>query len=33
MVFDEFPIETLFPGVILILISGFVIIWRENRKS
>jgi drug/metabolite transporter (DMT)-like permease len=33
MVFDEFPISTLFPGVILILISGFVIIWRENRKT
>ena len=33
IVFDEFPIDTLFPGVILILISGFVIIWRENRKS
>ena len=33
IVFDEFPVDTLFPGVILILISGFVIIWRENRKS
>ena len=33
IVFDEFPIDTLFPGVFLILISGFVIIWRENRKS
>ena len=33
MVFDEFPVDTLFPGVILILISGFVIIWRENRAS
>ena len=33
IVFDEFPIDTLFPGVILILISGFVIIWRENKKS
>ena len=33
IVFDEFPIDTLFPGVFLILISGFVIIWRENKKS
>ncbi len=33
IVFDEFPIDTLFPGVFLILISGFVIIWRENRNS
>ena len=33
IVFDEFPIDTLFPGVFLILISGFIIIWRENRKS
>ena len=33
IVFDEFPVDTLFPGVILILISGFVIIWRENRAS
>ena len=32
IVFDEFPIDTLFPGVLLILISGFVIIWRENQK-
>ena len=33
IVFDELPIDTLFPGVILILISGFVILWRENRAS
>ena len=33
IVFDEFPVDTLFPGVILILISGFIIIWRENRAS
>ena len=33
IVFDEFPVDTLFPGVLLILISGFVIIWRENQKS
>ena len=32
IVFDEFPVDTLFPGVLLILISGFVIIWRENQK-
>ena len=33
IVFDEFPVDTLFPGVLLILISGFVIIWRENQKT
>ena len=33
IVFNEFPVDTLFPGVLLILISGFVIIWRENRAS
>ena len=33
IVFNEFPVDTLFPGVLLILISGFVIIWRENKKS
>ena len=32
IVFDEFPVDTLFPGVLLILISGFVIIWREKQK-
>ncbi len=32
IVFDEFPVDTLFPGVLLILISGVVIIWRENQK-
>ena len=33
IVFNEFPVDTLFPGVLLILISGFVIIWRENKTS
>ena len=32
IVFDEFPVDTLFPGVLLILISGFVIIWREKQR-
>ena len=33
LVFNEFPIDTIFPGVILIVLSGLVIIWRENRKT
>ena len=33
LVFNEFPIETIFPGVIFIVLSGLVIIWRENRKT
>lgn len=30
--FDEAPIDTLFPGVILIVAAGCIIIWRENRN-
>ena len=33
LVYIEFPIDTLFPGVIFIVLSGLVIIWRENRKT
>ena len=33
LVFNEFPIDTIFPGVIFIVLSGLVIIWRENRKT
>jgi drug/metabolite transporter (DMT)-like permease len=31
--FGEFPINKLFPGIILIVASGLVIIWRERNKS
>lgn len=30
--FDEAPVETLFPGVILIVGAGGLIMWRENRS-
>ena len=29
--FGEFPIDTLFPGIILIVVSGMIILWREQR--
>lgn len=31
--FREFPVETLFPGVFLIVGSGVLIVWREGRAS
>ena len=31
--FGEFPINKLFPGIIFIVASGLVIIWRERNKS
>ena len=31
--FGEFPIETLFPGVLLIVGSGALIVWRETRRK
>mgnify|MGYP005640049781 FL=1 len=31
--FREFPVETLFPGVFLIVGSGVLIVWREGRTS
>ena len=31
--FGKFPINKLFPGIILIVASGLVIIWRERNKS
>ncbi|WP_158968799.1 DMT family transporter [Chachezhania sediminis] len=31
IVFGEFPVEKLFPGVLLIVVAGGVIMWRENR--
>ena len=29
--FGEFPVDTLFPGILLIVASGLPIIWREQR--
>ena len=29
--FGEFPIKKLFPGVILIIVAGLIIIWRERK--
>ena len=31
IIFDEFPIDTLFPGIVFIVLSGFTILWREQR--
>jgi len=31
--FVEAPIDQLFPGVILIVAGGFLILWRERRKA
>jgi drug/metabolite transporter (DMT)-like permease len=31
IIFGEFPIDTLFPGVLLIIASGVIIVWRERR--
>jgi len=33
LVFDEAPFERLFPGVILIVGAGLIIIWRERRSK
>ena len=33
MVFDELPLDKLFPGVILIVLSGLTILWREERNK
>ena len=30
-IFGEFPIDTLFPGILLIIASGLTILWREQR--
>jgi len=32
LVFGEAPVETLFPGVLLIVAAGGLIMWRENRS-
>ena len=29
--FEEFPIQKLFPGIILIVAAGLIIIWRERK--
>lgn len=31
LIFDEAPVDTLFPGVLLIVGAGLIIIWREHR--
>ena len=31
--FYEAPIEQLFPGVLGIVVAGFIIIWREKKLS
>jgi len=33
IVFDELPLDKLFPGVILIIFSGLTILWREERNK
>ncbi|XAT60017.1 EamA family transporter [Rhodobacteraceae bacterium Araon29] len=32
-IFGEFPIDTLFPGIFLIVLSGLTILWREHRQK
>ena len=32
-IFSEFPIDTLFPGIFLIVLSGLTILWREQRQK
>jgi len=32
LVFDEAPLDKLFPGVLLIVAGGLLIIWRERRR-
>jgi len=31
IIFNEFPIDTLFPGILFIVLSGLTILWREQR--
>ena len=33
IVFDELPLDKLFPGAILIILSGLTILWREERNK
>ncbi|NNK79527.1 MAG: EamA/RhaT family transporter, partial [Litoreibacter sp.] len=32
LVFGEAPFSTLFPGVLLIVAAGLLILWREQSK-
>ena len=32
-IFGEAPVDTLFPGVLLVVGAGALILWRENRKK
>ena len=31
--FAEFPVDKLFPGVVVIIASGITILWREKRQN
>jgi len=31
--FGEFPIQRLFPGALLIIFSGLIIVWRERQTN
>ena len=31
--FAEFPIDKLFPGIVLIIASGLTVLWRERRQN
>ena len=33
LIFDEFPINTLFPGILLIIFAGLTILWREQKQK
>jgi drug/metabolite transporter (DMT)-like permease len=33
ILFGEAPIDDLFPGALLIIGSGLIIIWREQRSK
>ena len=33
MFFDEAPVDDLFPGALLIVAGGLLIVWRERRRS
>ncbi len=33
LIFGEAPVDTLFPGVLLIVAGGMVVIWRERRRA
>ncbi|MEP5154902.1 DMT family transporter [Planktotalea sp.] len=33
LIFDEAPLDTLFPGILLIVGAGALIIWRERKRT